>query len=184
MWDVQHLQAYQAFTCGAIGPNAINLGVRGRAPENHTNQFHETRTVNAHRPRPEMCRTTRCDTPGRTHYPSTLFTAEEAFTGSCTAKSTIFTANIAAGMMVEQFTKWLRGLPADLAPRTRIDEHISLSVLRSRAMAFLVTRRTATQIVVEHGESNWLGQWRGVLWATVQIHYGVDLEKIQPRDIR
>jgi len=60
----------------------------------------------------------------------------------------------------------------------------TLSVLRIQALAFLVTRRTTTQIVVEHHESNWLGQWRGVLWATVKIHYGVDLSNIQARDIR
>ena len=74
--------------------------------------------------------------------------------------------------------------PAGFAPRTRVDEHISLSVLRSQALTFLVTRRTATQVVVEHEESSWLGQWRGVLWATVTIHHGIDLEKIQARDIR
>ena len=53
------------------------------------------------------------DTASQEHYPSTLFAAEEAHTGTCTAKSTIFTANIAAGLMVEQFTRWLRGLPVD-----------------------------------------------------------------------
>ena len=74
--------------------------------------------------------------------------------------------------------------PAGFAPGTRVDEHISLSVLRSEALTFLVTRRTATQVVVEHEESSWLGQWRGVLWATVHIHYGVNLAKIQARDIR
>ena len=44
-------------------------------------------------------------------YPKTLFTAAEAFQGSCTAKSTIYTANIAAGLMVGQFARWLRGWP-------------------------------------------------------------------------
>ena len=71
-----------------------------------------------------------------------------------------------------------------LAPRTQVDEHISLSILKSQALTFLVTRRTATQIVVEHSESNWLGQWRGVLWATVRIHFGIDLAKITAQDIR
>lgn len=47
------------------------------------------------------------------HYPQTLFTAEEAYAGSCTARSTIFTASIAAGLMVGQMTKWLRDLPVD-----------------------------------------------------------------------
>ena len=46
-------------------------------------------------------------------YPRTLFTAEEAFVGACTARSTSYTASIAAGLMVHQFAKWLRGLPVD-----------------------------------------------------------------------
>ena len=41
-------------------------------------------------------------------YPKSLFSAGEAFAGSCTAKSTIYTANIAAGLMVGQFARWLR----------------------------------------------------------------------------
>ena len=46
-------------------------------------------------------------------YPATLFAAAEAFSGPCTAKSTVYCANIAAGLMVSQFTKWLRLLPVD-----------------------------------------------------------------------
>jgi molybdopterin-synthase adenylyltransferase len=46
-------------------------------------------------------------------YPATLFTEEEAYTGSCTAKSTIYTASLAAALMVGQMTKWLRGLSVD-----------------------------------------------------------------------
>ena len=42
------------------------------------------------------------------YYPSVLFTAEEAHAASRTAKSTIFTANMVAGSMVEQFTRRLR----------------------------------------------------------------------------
>ena len=44
-------------------------------------------------------------------YPRSLFAANEAFAGSCTAKSTIYAASIAAGLMVGQFARWLRGLP-------------------------------------------------------------------------
>jgi hypothetical protein len=44
-------------------------------------------------------------------YAKTLFPAQEAYAGSCTAKSTIYSANIAAGLMVGQFARWLRGLP-------------------------------------------------------------------------
>lgn len=50
---------------------------------------------------------------GWDHYPNTLFTPDESFRGSCTAKSTIFTANIAAGLMIEQFSRHLRRLPID-----------------------------------------------------------------------
>ena len=45
------------------------------------------------------------------HYESTLFSDDEAYRGSCTAKSTIYCANIAAGFMVSTFAKWLRGVP-------------------------------------------------------------------------
>ncbi|MSQ96784.1 MAG: ThiF family adenylyltransferase [Gemmataceae bacterium] len=45
------------------------------------------------------------------HYPRTLFAAEQAYVGPCTARSTIYTSSIAAGFMVHQFAKWLRGLP-------------------------------------------------------------------------
>jgi sulfur carrier protein ThiS adenylyltransferase len=47
------------------------------------------------------------------YYPTTLFSAAEAYQGSCTAKTTIYCANIAAGMMVAQFAKWLRGCDID-----------------------------------------------------------------------
>jgi molybdopterin/thiamine biosynthesis adenylyltransferase len=43
------------------------------------------------------------------YYRSTLFPGNEAVEQSCTAKSTIYTANIAAGMMVAAYTQWLRG---------------------------------------------------------------------------
>ena len=56
---------------------------------------------------------TACDAASREHYPATLFAAEEAYQGTCTAKTTIYTANIAAGLMLGQFTKYLRGLPID-----------------------------------------------------------------------
>jgi sulfur carrier protein ThiS adenylyltransferase len=56
---------------------------------------------------------TACGSGGREHYPTTLFSSAEAYAGSCTAKTTIYCANIAAGMMLAQFTKWLRGLPVE-----------------------------------------------------------------------
>ena len=56
---------------------------------------------------------TACDSESRKHYPTTLFNSDEAFVGPCTAKTTIYCANIAAGFMVAQFTKYLRLLPVD-----------------------------------------------------------------------
>ncbi len=56
---------------------------------------------------------TACDFESRKHYPTTLFNSDEAFVGPCTAKTTIYCANIAAGFMLAQFTKYLRLLPVD-----------------------------------------------------------------------
>ena len=53
------------------------------------------------------------DATGRDYYPTTLFGQSEAQTGRCTARSTIYAAAIAAGLMVHQFTRWLRGMPVD-----------------------------------------------------------------------
>jgi len=49
----------------------------------------------------------------RNYYPTTLFNSDEAFVGPCAAKTTIYCANIAAGLMVAQFTRYLRQLPVD-----------------------------------------------------------------------
>jgi len=55
-----------------------------------------------------------CDPASRKHYhPTMLFAAEEAYAGSCTAKTTIYCANVAAGLMLAQFAKWLRRLPTE-----------------------------------------------------------------------
>ena len=54
-----------------------------------------------------------CDSKSRKHYPGTLFNSGEAFVGPCTAKTTIYCANIAAGLMLAQFTRYLRQLPID-----------------------------------------------------------------------
>ena len=51
------------------------------------------------------------DTDG--YYATTLFQQEQAYAGSCTAKATIYTASIAAGLMLGQFTRWLRQMPVD-----------------------------------------------------------------------
>lgn len=47
------------------------------------------------------------------HYESTLFSQTQAQAGRCTSRSTIYAASVAAGLMVHQFTRWLRGIPVD-----------------------------------------------------------------------
>jgi len=62
----------------------------------------------------EVVRVLASDHPGMdAYYATTLFAPDQAYTGACTAKSTIYTASIAAGFMLSQFTRWLRGLPLD-----------------------------------------------------------------------
>ncbi len=66
------------------------------------------------RMRGEVLRTlTAVDEASRRHYGSTLFAQAAAQAGPCTARGTIFTAQIAAGLLVHQFTRWLRGIPVD-----------------------------------------------------------------------
>lgn len=50
---------------------------------------------------------------GMKQYAETLFPQNEAQIGSCTSRSTIYAASIAAGLMVHQFTRWLRKIPVD-----------------------------------------------------------------------
>ncbi len=50
---------------------------------------------------------------GREHYATTLFAQSEAQSGSCTSRSTIYAASLAAGLMVHQFSRWLRGMAPD-----------------------------------------------------------------------
>ena len=44
-------------------------------------------------------------------YARTLFPGGEAYAGSCTGRTTIYAASIAAGLMLAQFARWLRGQP-------------------------------------------------------------------------
>ena len=53
------------------------------------------------------------DAAGRQQYGQSLFPQAEAQTGRCTSRSTIYAASIAAGLMLHQFTRWLRDLPID-----------------------------------------------------------------------
>ena len=66
---------------------------------------------------------TASDADSRQTYEQSLFAASEAQAGSCTSRSTIYTANIAAALMVHQFTRWIRGLP--------LDRDLSLNLLSS-----------------------------------------------------
>ena len=54
-----------------------------------------------------------CDANDFSKYAGTLFPQADAQQGSCTSGSTIYAASIAAGIMVHQFTRWLRGIPVD-----------------------------------------------------------------------
>ena len=45
---------------------------------------------------------------------------QEAYAGPCTAKTTIYCANIAAAMVLAQFAKFLRGVPVEA------DVHLNL----------------------------------------------------------
>jgi hypothetical protein len=57
----------------------------------------------------------------KVHYSRTLFPQQEAMTGRCTSHGTIYAASIAAGLLVHQFTRWLRGI--------RVDPDTTLSLL-------------------------------------------------------
>jgi sulfur carrier protein ThiS adenylyltransferase len=56
---------------------------------------------------------TACDPASREYYPGTLFGSGEAFQGPCTAKSIIYCANVAAGLVLAQFAKYLRRMPVE-----------------------------------------------------------------------
>lgn len=53
------------------------------------------------------------DTASRAHYVTTLFPQAEAQVGRCTAQGTIYAATVAAGLMLHQFCRWLRGQAND-----------------------------------------------------------------------
>ena len=71
-----------------------------------------------------------------------------------------------------------------LIPPPQVQEKVDLSILRSEQLAFLVARRTVTQVVIQHHEESWSGWWEGVLWATVSWRWGVDLRKLKDSNIR
>jgi sulfur carrier protein ThiS adenylyltransferase len=47
------------------------------------------------------------------YYPTTLFDPSRAYAGSCTARSTIYAASVAAGLMLAQMARWLRRTPVE-----------------------------------------------------------------------
>ena len=54
------------------------------------------------------------DAPGAAaYYSTTLFADTEAYEARCTAKTTIYCANLCAALAVSQMTKWLRNIPTD-----------------------------------------------------------------------
>lgn len=53
------------------------------------------------------------DLESKEYYEKQFFTQEEAYRGSCTAKSTIYTASVAANIMIAQFTRWIREIPIE-----------------------------------------------------------------------
>ena len=66
---------------------------------------------------------TASDVSSHAAYKQTLFTQSEAQRGSCTSRSTIYSASMAAGLLVHQYTRWHRGLP--------LDNDLSLNLLSS-----------------------------------------------------
>ena len=64
---------------------------------------------------------------GRDHYSTTLFAQADAQSGSCTARGVIYTAAIAAGLMVHQFCRYLR--------HQSTDRELSLNLLSSELLA-------------------------------------------------
>ena len=67
---------------------------------------------------------------------------------------------------------------------TRIETQ-TLTILRTESLAFLVTDRLVTQIVVASREhSLLLGGREGYLIATVRLYYGIDLSTVTPTALR
>jgi molybdopterin-synthase adenylyltransferase len=79
---------------------------------------------------------TATDAASRRHYGTTLFAQSEAHTGSCTSRSTIYAASIAAGLMLHQFTRWLRGRSAspDLICNLAADELVAIQPNDERSL--------------------------------------------------
>jgi hypothetical protein len=79
------------------------------------------------------------DMQSRHHYASTLFSPAEAQPGRCTAHSTVYAAAIGAGLMIHQFSRWLRG--------TAVDADSTLNLLAGELVqeAFAPARHSALE---------------------------------------
>ncbi|QDT65201.1 tyrosine-type recombinase/integrase [Calycomorphotria hydatis] len=73
------------------------------------------------------------DAVSRERYSSTLFPQQEAQAGSCTSRSTIYAASIAAALMLHQFTHWLRGI--------EVDRDVLLNLMAGEYVTDLVNRK-------------------------------------------
>ncbi len=82
------------------------------------------------------------DPASRAHYPTTLFPAAEAQVGRCTSRGTLYTAQIAAGLLLHQFTRWLRGIP--------IDPDQSLNLLASEWQVVTLASSSVPQETIPH----------------------------------
>lgn len=61
----------------------------------------------------------------------------------------------------------------------------TIEVLRTEDLAFLVTNRIVTKVVVESKENNFLlGGREGYLIVMVRVYYGIDLQQIAPEAVR
>jgi len=61
----------------------------------------------------EVLRCLTCTPDSYENYKTTLFPESEAMSGRCTARATLYAASILAGLMIHQFTRWLRFGPLD-----------------------------------------------------------------------
>jgi molybdopterin-synthase adenylyltransferase len=91
------------------------------------------------------------DKSSREFYPETIFAQSEAFQGSCTAKTTYYSSNIIAGLMVAQMAKWLRALPlqADIQFGLQDNNFQAMNVRQARKQAKLQEEIAASFTVQE-----------------------------------
>lgn len=67
----------------------------------------------------------------------------------------------------------------------QVDERAALTFFQREPLAFLVTERIVTQVVVEkHGRNVLLGDKHGFLFGTVELLYGIDLADLPPESVR